>query len=189
MEYTTDYLESLRPELVAYANQRFESAVLYIKNMAERVMIDMDTGNNYFYIPDIDEASPCPDIQYHLSLSSSSQEKISFSGWMYNLSLPRDVTYSGYLSRKYGSTSFELELIGEHEVDDRLIAHFYITDTRVYAPIPNAFIDTIFFYLIFSNRDNDNDVLHLCMELIGAFADFVQTNIPKQIRQLIRDYY
>ena len=64
----------------------------------------------------------------------------------------------------------------------------HVGDIRIEKPIGDAFIDEIFFHLVYNDIADDAGIQQLCMELIDSFADFVQTHCIGWFKRAVRDW-
>lgn len=196
MEYTTDYLESLRPELAAYANQRFTSVAQRIKSVADKLVTDISVDS--FRYTHTHKVSPLPELTYYFETGfNPNRDAEVFYGWVYG-TRAYDYTWDEfleYLDNTYGDYENAEFVIEIGCTDDERDAYLEmpsedsgVGDIRVLPPLGNAFIDELFFHLIYNGLADTEDVAQLCTELIDSFAEFMQGTTIEHFKQVLRDY-
>ena len=196
MEYTTDYLESLRPALVAYANQRFTSVAQHIKSAADKLIADIIV--DAFRYSHKQKVSPLHDLTYHFDNDfNSDRDAIVYYGYVCG-TRAYDYTWDEfleYLDNTYGdyeTAEFVIEIECSYDEDDEYFGtpsqSDSVGDIRVFPPIGNAFIDELFFHLVYNGLADINDISQVCTELIDSFAEFMQINSIEHFKETVRDY-
>lgn len=195
-EYTTPYLESIRPVLVSYANQRFASVAQRIKSAADKLVTDISI--DAFGYASKHKVSPLHDLTYHFETDfSSNRDAEVFYGYIYG-TRAYDYTWDeflDYLDNTYGDYE-HAEFVIEIECLYNDVGVYggipsensSVGDIRVFPPIGNAFIDELFFHLVYNGVADIEDIAQLCTELIDSFAEFMHGTTIEHFKQVLRDY-